>query len=95
MKQKKKYLLAVSKGLPLLQYTTPKRKIEKSHRKLLTKLQPILNVSLQLTRHGQIADPLGNLLVVRLQIVVDVAEFLHDAGDVADLTAAGAAGRQV
>lgn len=54
-----------------------------SYREFLAPLHTLLNIALQLARHGQIADSLGDLLVVGLQIVVDVAELLHDARDVA------------
>lgn len=54
-----------------------------SYREFLAPLHALLNITLQLARHGQVADSLGDLLVVGLQVVVDVAELLHDARDVA------------
>lgn len=50
-----------------------------THGELLTKLQAFLYISLQLIRDGQVLDSLRDLLVVGLQVVVDVAQLLHDA----------------
>lgn len=52
-------------------------------------MQPLLYVGLELAGHGQVVDPLRDLLVVGFHVAVDVAKFLHHAGDVLACLCAG------
>lgn len=56
--------------------------IKQAHRELLAERDPVLHVASQFFAHGQIADPLSDLHIIRLVVFIQVTQLLHHAAHV-------------